>query len=69
MTREQKIKAQIQESYEKSVEIFDEYLPRFKALPLDALNAFDCLEFFGAAVRLECAVKEVEKRLAEASKQ
>lgn len=63
MTREQKIKAQIQESYEKSVAIFDEYLPRFKALPLDALNAFDCLDFFGAAVRLECAVKEVENRI------
>ena len=69
MTREQKIKAQVEESYNTSSAIFDEYLPRFKALPLDALNAFDCLEFFGAAVRLECAVKEVEKRLAEASKQ
>lgn len=68
MTREQKIKAQIQESYEKSVEILDEYYARFKALPLDAINPFDCIEFFGAAVRLECAVKEVEKRIEDANK-
>ena len=68
MTREQKIKAQVEESYKVSSSIFDEYLPRFKALPLDALNAFDCLEFFGAAVRLECAVKEVEKRIEDANK-
>ena len=67
--KEQKRKAQVKEAYEKSVEILDEYYARFKALPLDALNPFDCIEFFGAAVKLECAVKEVEKRLSEASKQ
>lgn len=61
--KEQKRKAQVKEAYEKSVEILDEYYARFKALPPDALNAFDCLEFFGAAVRLECAVKEAEERI------
>ena len=56
---------QIREAYEKSSALLDEIIPRFKALPSDQLNSFDCIEFWGAAVRLECAVKEVEQRLSE----
>lgn len=66
--KEQKRREQVKEAYEKSVEILDEYYARFKALPLDAIDPFDCIEFFGAAVRLECAVKEVEKRIEDANK-
>ena len=54
---------QIKESYLKSSALLDEIIPRFKALPPERLNAFDCLEFWGAAVRLECAVKEAEERI------